>query len=449
MGIPSIRLAGLLSTLAQPPAIAAVLSVGIHGALFAVGPTFASLGVENISSAEFPELQERPEVPLLELSPEELNQLPDALNPNAVPPAGNIDPELQDLLNSLGSGATSSRPGSSSSSSSTTRPKPSNSTPPSVLWPQNIWSPEIMSPPLGGGASGSSSGGNRPSTGIPGGTAGSGSTSSTSGTQTSPGNSAGTKPANPPTPDGETPTPAEGDSPANDPDQPSTSAEDLKTPPADSAPLDEDDRVAARGNHAGDEEDSESALQDYLQARQYHEELTAAEDVDAAREEWTANVREASGIDNLEINQLAPLEMPYGRRNCLNPRPSNALIGILVDPEEGLVGDPTLLKSTGYPFLNEEAIAAITRREAIAAITQGMEEQEVQTPTALQLDVKVIYDPEVCVDLGAIAPESRSDDQPDQTEAGTPSPNPSAPLEEDGESTGESSPTSSRKPQQG
>lgn len=437
MGFPSTRLAGLLSTLAQPPAIAAILSVGIHGALFAVGPTFASLGVENISSADFPELQERPEVPLMELSPEELNQLPDALNPNAVTPSGNIDPELQDLLNSLGSGSTSGLSGSSSSSSAT-RPKTSDATPPSVLWPQSIWSPEILSPPLGDGSSGGSSGGNRPSTGIPGGASGSTSTPSTSGTRTAPGNTAGAKPADSPAPDGDTPANAEGDAPTNDPDQPSTSADDLKTPSADSAPLNEGDQVAARGNRTNDEEDAESALQAYLQARQYHEDLTAAEDVEAARDDWTTAVREASGIDDLEAEQVVRLEMPYGRRNCLNPKPNDALVGILLEPEKGLVGDPTLLKSTGYPFLNEEAIAAIAQ----------MDLPEVQKPTALQLEVKVIYDPEVCVDLGAIAPDAQSDHS-EQSEAGTPQPSPSAPLEDNSGSTGESSPTSSHKPQQG
>jgi hypothetical protein len=59
----------------QPTWLAGAISVGFHGVLFAVGPTFPSLGFEQLTEADL--AAERRNVPLVELTAAEQERLPD------------------------------------------------------------------------------------------------------------------------------------------------------------------------------------------------------------------------------------------------------------------------------------------------------------------------------------------------------------------------------------
>lgn len=62
----------------QPTWLAGAISVGFHGVLFAAGPTFPSLGFEQLTEADLE--AERRNVPLVELTAAEQERLPDFSN---------------------------------------------------------------------------------------------------------------------------------------------------------------------------------------------------------------------------------------------------------------------------------------------------------------------------------------------------------------------------------
>jgi hypothetical protein len=72
-------LKGLPAVLRQPQWVAVMASVGFHGALFTVGPSFANLQSMAMGSQGGPEAERR--VPILELTAAEQSRLPDFNSP--------------------------------------------------------------------------------------------------------------------------------------------------------------------------------------------------------------------------------------------------------------------------------------------------------------------------------------------------------------------------------
>ncbi|PSN17272.1 hypothetical protein C7271_18610, partial [filamentous cyanobacterium CCP5] len=84
MNFSSPRLQALLQAVGQPPWIAAAISVGFHGILFASGVSFASLDGETLGSGGG---SDPVEVPLIELTPDEQAKLPAFTRPDITDPA--------------------------------------------------------------------------------------------------------------------------------------------------------------------------------------------------------------------------------------------------------------------------------------------------------------------------------------------------------------------------
>lgn len=82
---------------------------------------------------------------------------------------------------------------------------------------------------------------------------------------------------------------------------------------------------------------------------------------------------------------------PLALRRCLTPLPEEGLLGLIVDAEGGVVFEsPTLLRSLGYPLLDELALNAV----------KGYGDfPEAASPQAHTVKVTVDYDENACVSL--------------------------------------------------
>jgi hypothetical protein len=358
----------LPAALRQPQWVAAIVSLGFHGVLFAAGPSFSSLQEVATLGGATDEAARR--VPLIELTAEEQSRLPDfsssaySLVPGSNDDLFNLFPPSGESFDSLplnpGGGFSSvpDRPmvrpplGSSSLSIS---PFPSALGRSSVMIPSAQSRRPLPNSPL------------RPEDGsvLP----------------------------TPPNPGGEsasTPT----SNGATRPSQPT--AADLALGEANSANRNTD---SAPLNTRNGEPPAETTRSQDLMARvEYNAERTTSTEVEAAKTAWVAAVEEQLGQPTIAVNDPLTVEVPYDLRICLNPQPTDGLLGLVALPGEDantIDLSTTVLKSTGYPFLNQTAQQTLQTQIAEAGVSLDI-------GALYQAVVKVNYNPDTCIDRNAL-----------------------------------------------
>lgn len=364
--------------LRSPQGIAVVASLGLHGALFAAGPSFSRLQDGPISSNSFDEAERR--VPLVELTAEEQSRLPNFNRTSAYPWLPEGDTDFLSMLpppTSLGNIPSNGGSGLSStpdiSIPRTSRPSPGRPSPlgRSSASPFGLGQgSSIISIPAPGGAA-------RPGTPIPGdpsaAAGGSNNGGSTAENSTAESSTAEAEGANR---DGE----SNGSGTSR---EPSAADLDLTLGP----------RPSPEAAPSGNGDASEPTRSATPIARMEHsDERTTDAEAESAQNTWIASMAEELGQPELTVAETFAITIPYEQRICLNPSPSEGLLGLTVLPaEDGTATlSTTVLRSTGYPFLNTAA------QQALQA--QLVESDVVLEPGALyRAVVQIDYDPENCV----------------------------------------------------
>jgi hypothetical protein len=351
----------------QPQWVAVFLSVGFHGALFAAGPSFSSLNMSALGG-DAPEVERR-EVPLVELTPEEQSRLPDfsssAFSPFSTegtpfellpplasnPPSGNLSPQGTPQRNSV--------PPSPFGSRSTLLPglSPYRSSLPST-GRSTITLPSGISPPRTPRAA-APSGGQKP----------------VSGENSSAANGAST------------PT-------TESADGPSTDASDLLPRVAINQPDTEsnEDSLPLAEGEAPSSESAAPAVPEQLAAFTYDATGTTETETAEAIESWQARVEEQFPGELTTAEEPLEVTVPYQGNLCLSPEPSEGLLGLALLPKTSEAGETemalstTVLKSTGYSFLNEAAATSMGT----------LEPGTIQPGVLYQARVNVDYDGENC-----------------------------------------------------
>lgn len=363
----TLRLNQLLTTLRQPQWIAAIVSLGVHGALFAAGPSFSSLNATNLGGGS-PELEER-RVPLIELTPDEQGRLPDFSAPTYSLLPGN-DNDLFSLFPPSGDSLPLD-PGSDFGASIKipTPQLPSSS------------SPTGISP------------------------------------YTSPGRSTirlaprrSTLPSLPssgalrqrPDATAQESTPGAASTPT------ATAPENANAPRA----ADLDLRRGAQGNVASStpsasttpsgSNTAETEQANNLLARvEFSADQTSAADVEIAKAAWLQSVEAKLGDTVAEAPEPITLEVPYSGRLCLDPQPTDGLLGVVGVPgeENGLKLWTAVLKSTGYPFLNQAAEQALQDLQQQATTD---DESPIAINTRYEVVVEIDYNSQDCISHEAL-----------------------------------------------
>ncbi|MGD1898133.1 MAG: hypothetical protein ACFB16_14405 [Phormidesmis sp.] len=158
--------------------------------------------------------------------------------------------------------------------------------------------------------------------------------------------------------------------------------------------------------------DSLQALADELDdSLTYSADNTDDQSVQQAREAWQATLQRQANVGQIEqiapaeIDELTQVEYPIesslkseGRplSRCLETDPTPAEIGVLFDASGNIVGEPELLRSTGYSGLNEEI------RAIVAAYDDFPSDR---ASKAYTFEVEVFYDSEACVSLTELKEE--------------------------------------------
>ena len=372
----------------RPSWLAGAISIGFHSVLFAAGPTFPSLGFNQLVEPEL--TAERRNVPLVELTPAEQQRLPDFSGAlydfDAFGDLEPLAPLFSDSPSSATNpGITSQKPAGGSSSSSST----------STLIPFGITRLESRPAPL---------------------------------TQF-PNPFRDTNPSSPaPGPGASEPgTPADlGEEETSD--QTATETEDEPSAadlagPTDESSTDADGDVAASGNPAEvmtleerllaytfdaaetEPEVSQGRLAGWLETGQT---LATELELDptlnlAAELEAAAAIAAADPDSDLDSIFQRPIALPLDHEAgiCLTKEPQKGLIGAWVGPEGMLLGEPEVIRSTGYGGLNQQAVRYI----------KTLNFSEVETFTGYQFEVVVNYDPDDCVELED-NPPAASDESP-------------------------------------
>ena len=357
----------LPATLRQPQWIAAILSLGFHGVLFAAGPSFSSL--QGVATGGDGLDQTARRVPLIELTPEEQSRLPDfSSSAYSLLPGDNGN--IFELFPPSGDSPSSLpfNPGAGLS----TLPDVPTSKPPFGSSPLSI-SPfpsslgrriVIPTAPRTPGATQTPPVSNRPETTD----------------RPSPTDNAASTPS----------TTTSGN--ARPTDEPS--AEDLALAP-NTQPLDE------TGTEPGNTAPADTATarsQDLIARVEHSPELTTPEETEAAKASWVAAVEEQLGQPATQVAEPLSVEVPYNLRICLTPEPTDGLLGLVVLPgEEANTAalSTTVLKSTGYAFLNQVAEQTLQAKLAEA-------ELPLEIGQLYQAVVKINYDAENCIDHNAL-----------------------------------------------
>lgn len=126
---------------------------------------------------------------------------------------------------------------------------------------------------------------------------------------------------------------------------------------------------------------------------------------DDTRADWQATIQSQANVGQIgqmptaEISDLTEIDYPLesslkldGRSlsRCLDPKPAPAEIGVLFDSRGEIVGEPELIRSTGYGALNEEIQALVTAYDDFPRDRNSK---------AYTFEVEVNYDAESCVSL--------------------------------------------------
>ncbi|MEM7066750.1 MAG: hypothetical protein AAF572_26735 [Cyanobacteria bacterium P01_B01_bin.77] len=147
-------------------------------------------------------------------------------------------------------------------------------------------------------------------------------------------------------------------------------------------------------------------LQDFLARLQYS--LQSTRDVATAQTAWLEKLEEQSVVLASPQELEKPLEISYpvtiaaeeGPRQiytCLSPLPKQGLIGAVVDAEGAIAGEPALLRSSGYPFLNDVALQKIQDYKNFPT-------ENTQKIYTVPFDVN--YDEDTCLSLAELSAAS-------------------------------------------
>ncbi len=409
--------------LLTPAWLAGVISVGFHGVLFAAGPTFPSLGFDQLTEETL--VAESRNVPLVELTPGEQDRLPDFTSPFY-----NFDEfsDLEPLAPLFEDGAKLSGSDRVINSEPLLSPGRNASPPSAYNLPFGITRLESRSGspvPLSGGLP-------------PIGSLGTRGGNNTDGVQLN--DDSAQASVSPPGADALR-SDADGDSSA-------VSAEDAEAIAANSNPTDTltlEERLAAYT--FDDTQMTEAAVTssygDWLELGEtlateleigevaairsaFEEAATAGILAPVSDEDETDPDEEvvAEGIVRRPLN----LEIEYGAGICLTQEPQNGLVGAWVSPAGELLGEPQVIRSTGYLGLDQQATGYI----------ETLDFSTVETFTGYQFEVLVTYSPDGCVEIGRQPPAAPA------AEAEKPAVDEKAPAKEPSSRTGlEVTPTES------
>lgn len=159
------------------------------------------------------------------------------------------------------------------------------------------------------------------------------------------------------------------------------------------------DLVALR--EGAQSQDVPNLLQQFL-ARLHHSVLSTTEpEVEEAKRTWLAALEQQPGLQvsspealekSLTLNYPLTVEAasPRRLRSCLNPLPVSGMVGVVLAANGEMATEPTLLRSSGYGFLNDIAL------EKIKDYSDFPEDSGQKIYT---VDVEVDYDKDACVDL--------------------------------------------------
>lgn len=389
----------------NPSLLAGVISVGFHGVLFAAGPSFPNLGFNGLVE---PELEaERRNVPLVELSEAEQARLPDFSGRSpfdfdtfddsfndfeSLPPLFSSD-DLQ-----MDDGSDSAIAGSAPSPLTRRRSVPT----PSYRIPFGITSlePRQRSVPL---PSRSQPSGNAalPKPGEGGETP---PNPPANGTENTPDDGTAADLAPLPNRDGEAPRSSADIARGSNPTEVMSLEERLQAYTYDAADTDPEaaqerftEWLTVGSGFAEElaisEEEFAIAAENALKAPEEDAEVTPAADA-AEEDDATTSPDDATAAENQLIR--APIELPidHEQRICLAKEPQKGLIGAWVSPAGELLGEPEIIRSTGYTGLNQQAIQRI----------RTLDFSSVDRFTGYQFEVIVNYNPENCVNFGQAAP---------------------------------------------
>jgi len=110
-------------------------------------------------------------------------------------------------------------------------------------------------------------------------------------------------------------------------------------------------------------------IQALREAIAYNPEGTSQEEATAALESWISNLPSRyKDNGNTSLWQQQDIEVPLPELACRSQLQGRATIGVLVNPEGEIVQEANLIQSTGYALLNQAALEAVE--------TQGFEATE-------------------------------------------------------------------------
>ena len=192
----------------------------------------------------------------------------------------------------------------------------------------------------------------------------------------------------------------------------SSSASEIETPDGEnsqatesSAPTEAGDRdlIASAPNKVI--ESLKALMNRWAIALNYNPKGTDDSSAQAARAKWTDKISSQasrSSVGSLEPESIEdfmrvnyPIEASardseQAFRVCLEQPPGPAEVGVLFDSQGEIVGEPELIRSTGYQAVNREAIAQVESAEALPTNRRSK---------AFVLEVPIDYDKQACVKL--------------------------------------------------
>ncbi len=222
--------------------------------------------------------------------------------------------------------------------------------------------------------------------------------------------------------------------PANEPPD----STDLPELPADSSPDADESTPAARADDnpplsAGDLIASAGAklpaslrsmLTEVAEALTYREAGTSEAIAKRRRDAWEAKIRTQANVDAIEniaptqVTGLTQVSYPIKSAEdaevlsysaCLEKDPHNAEVGVLFDSQGNEVGQPELIRSTGYGALNEKILAIFTDVDNFSNLGEALT-LEHRRSKAYTFEVVVDYKADACVSLEKLRPVSEDSD---------------------------------------
>ncbi|MEM8806197.1 MAG: hypothetical protein AAGF01_09235 [Cyanobacteria bacterium P01_G01_bin.38] len=162
-------------------------------------------------------------------------------------------------------------------------------------------------------------------------------------------------------------------------------------PPVEGAEVETADSETTETEVAAASTEEQSRLEQLRAQFSFNPEGTSADAAEVARGAWLTQAEAQAGEADLQVVDSASIPIDYTPRIC-DEAPTDGLIGVVVAPDGSLVGDPQILKSTGYAGLNNGAVGAV--------LNTPFEPSD--SAIAYEFSVEVNYSTENCVDPGQV-----------------------------------------------